>query len=442
MKFKKKVKRVFILSVIAAGVTACSHAPSVQEIPPTANVSEEIQKLGTDLQAAKARQVDALSPHAFEQAQDAFDSAKQDQASQKDSKDVLHDVAQGQAYLSQANEFARLAQTNMEEVVSQRKRAIDAGAPTLFPKDFQLADSHLTQVTSDIEKNDLRSAKSNRSKLLAEYMDIELKSIKQAKVGPAQQKIAQAIKEGAQKYAPQSLAVAEKKVKDTSDFIIANRHDTEGVNARSTDAIASADHLLKITENSKMNKSNSPEEVALRLEAEQQNTQNTASQLQAEKNNVNQLASEKEGLQSEQSFNQKFEAARALFSENEAEVYKQGDKLLIRLKGLEFPVSKALLKGSNFPLLSKVEKVIQSFGKSSVTVEGHTDSTGGKALNQKLSTERAQAVSDYLASSTPEGKIDIHSVGYGYQKPIASNKTVSGKAQNRRVDVVIEPARS
>lgn len=98
---------------------------------------------------------------------------------------------------------------------------------------------------------------------------------------------------------------------------------------------------------------------------------------------------------------------------------------MIRLRGLKFPVAQAVLKGSNFPLLAKVQKVIKDFGKSTVVVEGHTDSVGGKIINEKLST----------AGSDP---VTITAVGYDYQKPLATNKTSVGRAQNRRVDILIQ----
>ena len=147
-------------------------------------------------------------------------------------------------------------------------------------------------------------------------------------------------------------------------------------------------------------------------------------------------------LAQEKAFNRKFEEAQAQFTEKEAMVYKQGTTLMIRLKGLEFPVAKAVLKGENFPLLAKVQKIIADFGENSVVIEGHTDSNGGMKLNEKLSSERAAAVKEYLISNSPNKTMNISAIGYGYQKPLATNKTASGRAQNRRVDILIQPQAS
>ena len=72
-------------------------------------------------------------------------------------------------------------------------------------------------------------------------------------------------------------------------------------------------------------------------------------------------------------------------------------------------------------------------------VEGHTDSTGSPGKNQELSQERAQAVASYFQSNGMEsGKVEA--VGYGFKKPLTSNKTKAGRAQNRRVDIIITPS--
>jgi outer membrane protein OmpA-like peptidoglycan-associated protein len=66
-------------------------------------------------------------------------------------------------------------------------------------------------------------------------------------------------------------------------------------------------------------------------------------------------------------------------------------------------------------------------------IEGHTDSIGGKELNEKLGLERAEAVKRYLFEQhqIPLHKMNV--ISYGMEKPVASNKTRDGRAQNRRV---------
>jgi OmpA-OmpF porin, OOP family len=437
----KIIKYVVALTFLAGmgGITGCSSTPKIQEFADTANPSDEVQRFANDMQTAVQQQVDVLSPAAFRKADKHLKSAVIAREKGKDAKDILHSVAEGRAHLNRANQFAELSRTNMEDVVAARQAALTAGASKYFADELNKSDDNLRDVTSEIEDNDLGSVAKNRAKLQKEYLDVELKAIKQSNLGAARATLALAIKEGAKDFAKQSLAITEKKINDADAFIVANRHQTVTVKSRSEDAVNTANHLLKITRASKAGKNISSEETALRLEAEQNKTQNERDQLIAERSAAKDLAVETSKLKSDQAFNQSFETAQAEFTKNEAEVSRQGDQLVIRLRTLEFPVNQSVLKGSNFPLLAKVAKVVKSFENSTVAIEGHTDSNGGKALNDKLSTERAQAVSDYLVSSQAIDREKVTVAGFGFERPMASNKTAKGQAQNRRVDIIINP---
>ena len=73
---------------------------------------------------------------------------------------------------------------------------------------------------------------------------------------------------------------------------------------------------------------------------------------------------------------------------------------------------------------------------SRLTIEGHTDSVGDAAMNQVLSLKRANAVAEYLSQKGGFPRSIIQTVGMGEGKPIASNKTRKGRAQNRRVEIM------
>lgn len=440
--FINGIRKIVLVVTFLIGIGACSSTPKIQEFADTANSADEVQRLTADMRTATDNQVDVLSPSSFQQANNALKAAVSDQQKGSDAKDILHTVAQGRAQLDRANKFAELSRTNMGDVVTARQDAITAGAPKFFSEEFNKADDHLRDVTSKVEDNDLTEVASNRSKLQAEYLSVELKAIETANLSPARTTIAIAVKEGAKDYAAQSLAIAEKTVNDTEAFIVANRHQTDAVKSHSEDATNAANHLLKITRASKAGKNITSEETALRMESEQNKTAAGRVQLKEERTTAKELAVETGDLKADQAFNKKFESARAEFTEQEAQVYRQGDHLVIRLRALEFPNNQSTLRGSNFPLLAKVAKVIKGFENPNVAVEGHTDSVGDKASNIKLSTDRAQAVSDYLVSSEAITQQNVTVAGYGFDRPLTSNKTVKGRAQNRRVDIIISAQKS
>jgi outer membrane protein OmpA-like peptidoglycan-associated protein len=76
---------------------------------------------------------------------------------------------------------------------------------------------------------------------------------------------------------------------------------------------------------------------------------------------------------------------------------------------------------------------------SKIIVEGHTDSQGGAAYNQDLSQRRAQAVRDYLATRGIASD-RISAQGFGSTRSVADNTSSEGRANNRRVEIVVQPA--
>jgi len=147
-------------------------------------------------------------------------------------------------------------------------------------------------------------------------------------------------------------------------------------------------------------------------------------------------------LAGDKRFNAAFETAQQSFSKEEAEVYRQGDNLVVRLKQVQFPSGRAELPESSLTVLAKVKEVIATMGAEKVMVEGHTDAVGSRTKNQALSEKRADTVAKYFSteSALPAGQIE--SKGFGDTKPLTSNKTKEGRAQNRRVDVVISPMKT
>ncbi len=111
-------------------------------------------------------------------------------------------------------------------------------------------------------------------------------------------------------------------------------------------------------------------------------------------------------------------------------------KLNAYAKTILFNSGKSSFKQETFPVLQSITAILKEFPSSRFSIEGHTDSDGADAMNQKLSEDRAGAVKDYLI----ENGIDrdrLTSTGFGESKPIDTNKTAKGKANNRRVEVLL-----
>lgn len=105
-------------------------------------------------------------------------------------------------------------------------------------------------------------------------------------------------------------------------------------------------------------------------------------------------------------------------------------------KSILFDSSKATIKPESNSKLEEIVKVMNEYNNANFKLEGHTDSTGNAVKNLQLSKDRAAAVKDYLIAKGIAAD-RLSSEGYGITKPIASNKTVEGRAQNRRVEIIL-----
>ncbi|CAG0943798.1 putative lipoprotein YiaD [Gammaproteobacteria bacterium] len=117
----------------------------------------------------------------------------------------------------------------------------------------------------------------------------------------------------------------------------------------------------------------------------------------------------------------------------------KGENITLNMPGnITFAVNSGDINSSFYPVLDSVALVLKEFDKTMVEVAGHTDSDGSDSYNQLLSEKRANSVVAYLTSRDLRADRFI-AVGAGESRPIASNATPEGKAQNRRVEITIVP---
>jgi len=122
-----------------------------------------------------------------------------------------------------------------------------------------------------------------------------------------------------------------------------------------------------------------------------------------------------------------------------ASVQRNLDTLAVNFKSdLLFDVNSSAVKAGAFDELARVARVVNQYPQTTLTVAGHTDSTGKADYNQKLSERRAEAVKNALVGQGVAAA-RISTIGYGPSKPIGDNHTESGKAMNRRVNIFIKP---
>lgn len=161
-----------------------------------------------------------------------------------------------------------------------------------------------------------------------------------------------------------------------------------------------------------------------------------AVQGQAMENQAAMIASEKEARLAAEKRAAQANADLAKF----ASVKEESRGTVITLSGgVLFASSKSeLLPAAQLKLNSVADALMQQDPDSKMVVEGHTDSQGGDGYNQDLSQRRAQIVRDYLVGRGVAAD-RVSSQGFGSSRSIADNKSAEGRANNRRVEIVVEP---
>ncbi len=120
-----------------------------------------------------------------------------------------------------------------------------------------------------------------------------------------------------------------------------------------------------------------------------------------------------------------------------AQVPPPTPRRLVTLHGPQFDFDKSALKPEGKRMVDTAVKAMRDDPNMRVSVEGHTDSVGSDAYNQRLSERRANTVRDYMVAQGIAGG-RITAVGFGESKPVASNETAAGRAENRRVDIDVK----
>ena len=120
-----------------------------------------------------------------------------------------------------------------------------------------------------------------------------------------------------------------------------------------------------------------------------------------------------------------------------ATVTREGEGILVKFdSGILFDIDKTYVKPDAQNSLNQLAVSLQNNPQTNILIVGHTDSTGTAAHNMNLSVRRAKAVKSFLAQQGVGGS-RLTTQGKGETEPIALNSTIEGRAQNRRVEIVI-----
>ena len=123
-------------------------------------------------------------------------------------------------------------------------------------------------------------------------------------------------------------------------------------------------------------------------------------------------------------------------------VERQGDEILLSMpSGITFPINRYQIQPQFFGTLDQVAQTLAAYPQTLIDVYGHTDPSGGDAINIPLSQNRAEAVANYLMQRGVN-RARIATQGFGSSRPLPgnTNSTEAERAQNRRVELRVVPA--
>lgn len=446
--------------LIASGLFACASAPRV-ELPPGTDPQPKISETAARINADLAKQYDQLSPSHFKDAQKALAEARRSSEKGEESGKILNHVGEALAQLQMVEENGQKGTSTLTTVLAARSAAKAAKADTAVANEFKAADQQLQSMGSDIENGDFQPDSAKISKLESRYSDTELMAIKNTQLGAARALIEKAENDGAKDKAPKTLSVAQIQYDSAAQSIDANRHTPATFTPAVALSVKSAQKLDQVLKTIVESKTSEPAAVQIydqkqQLAANQTSLQNAdmmakAAQGDAEETarqvakkeasdnqNILNLQGQNQQYADKEALNQKIEKIKAEFAPSEAEVVRDTNKIVIRLKTMKFETAHFELTSTSLDTLQKVKEMIAAVPVTKVVVEGHTDSVGTGPRNLELSQKRADAVRNYLVAEKSLPENEVEAKGYGYNKPLTSNKTKEGRAANRRVDVVIE----
>jgi outer membrane protein OmpA-like peptidoglycan-associated protein len=480
---KKAMSRVRALPIalVAIGMIAWA-APALSQ-----GIEQEIEQATARLEAARDANLDAIAPGSFAKAVQKHDDARARFEKGGKIEEIRAQLTAMNENLAKCEELEEIGNVILRDALAARADATKTNAADLQPKLWENAEKAMKSAGGKIESGDQNGARTESEKAQGLYRDAELEAIRKAVLGGVWDLQAQAKTQKAPERAPATLASAEAALTAADTAVKNDRYARGEADALAQKAADAFQHTLNIcSQVAEMdeNPKTAPEsmirgyeteiekiasavgveasftkgvgdvtgdilDATKRQEAERAKLQATVTSLQGKVSGLegdmagaqSQLAtlSDRDAeLQQRKKLELKMQEVQAAFKGDEADVFMQGDQMIIRLYGLSFPVGSAEIRPENFGLLSKVQQILGQFPKAGVSIEGHTDSQGASEKNQQLSQARADAVREYLLANMKLNPERVAAVGRGEDRPIANNETEEGRKKNRRIDLTFD----
>lgn len=459
-----------------------------------AQTADVVAPLQSALDQAKSERAELLAPRAYLKANESIKELQKEVNSNAKPERIQKKQAETQQAVGKAQQTIAQSNKTLQTVLKAYDDAVLAGAPKSMGDAWGKAEQRFKQAVSEVEGNDLDDARSKGAEAEVLLRDVELQAIKNSVLAEARDLIGKAQAAKVPEFAPRSFVVAQQQLTLADQQLTRSRYELAEPTRLAAQAGYEAKHaqylarLIEQAQSSDGQKQHLAEQQLLAIEDPirqvvgeleipatfdqgysaaltearnkvQQQQQALIAARQAAQDRDQDIADLKReatelktrlGGESEerQTLLKKLTAQErqrenigkieSMFAADEGRVYRQANQLVLSLNAIKFRSGKSTIEPASFAVLAKVSEAIKLFPSANMVVEGHTDSEGSDSANLLLSQDRADAVRQYLISNLGVSAEKVSSVGYGEAKPIASNETESGRARNRRIDVVMD----
>jgi len=466
-----------LMLVLALSALACAGSEPLTREQVLAQ-NDAISTLNTRLAAANDQGIDVLAPRGIAESQQVLEAAIT-KARDGDDASAQQLAKKGLERLAKAVNDSRRSSGALREVLESRERAMDAGAPALLTGRWADLETRLRDAARLAEGGNVEAAKDATPQLLDSYATLELDALKTDASGLARDAIQAARDAEADEYAPDTFIRAKKELDIAIGVLETDRSRVEQANVharRAAEFAAQSQYIAELVKEferrdydreavilwyqKQLAELTRPLEGGIaftrpnhevigdarrRIEGLIASREDAQSQLAAAQARIERLeltasatAIDLEAMLAKQRENEaRYDRVQSLFGSDEAMVMRRGRNVVLETYGFSFPVGQSEIQSSNFPLLKKISKAIGEFDNPTIIVTGHTDSTGGTEVNEKLSADRARKVGEFLVEIGGLDSDHVRSQGLGESRPLATNETEEGRARNRRIEILI-----
>lgn len=452
------------------------------------NAQDVEQSLFSDadraLEEARKANAELLAPTLYSSAMKSYRGAEDKFERGRSTDTIRRDLDEAIADFERATEAAAFAAAKLARVLKARAEAKDTGGTQYAPEFWAQGEDRLRRAAVALEDGDLELAQQRATEAGRSYREAELIAIKANYLETTRRLLAQAEEAKVEKYAPKTLQRSRELLAEAEQALTESRYEIDVPRSLARQAEYEARHAIYLATiiQSIDDEEMTTEDLILEWEKPLRSIADTARVLaafdggydettgaivayiedrQAHIRELEQDLTERDQqiaalnedlermtvqrrqlaamLKEQEKSRTQIRQVEKMFVRNEALVLREGNDIMVRLVGLDFDVGKAAIKEENAELLTKLEDAIALFPNCTLVIEGHTDSQGDDRMNYDLSRDRANAVREYLLNNAQIDAAHVSAVGYGETRPVATNDTESGRANNRRIDVLIRP---